>query len=218
MFDFQTSCSKCTALWCIVHGACYGAHVDMPLCQLNRGLWFEWDHRLSQQLWLKNCWVLSSLKRLWEEAVDVLMYLNLWQVQRWFLCFWIFLFLQKIMFCNYLRSQPAAELWGIPRTVPCRCGSLGSGADRVLFSVGLDFHAWDIFLCRDFTDSRISLDDLRCEESWKNGCKMIEWQKDLYDKKLLGEVSQYFEDMWRVYTFESGKHQPGGSGSSSSGR
>lgn len=130
MFDFQTSCSNCTALWCIVHGACYGAHVDTALCRLNRGLWFERDHRLSQQLWLKNCWVLSSLKRLWEEAVDVLMYLNLWEVQRWFFhCIFGFLrFSGKILYtiivtANQLQSCEASlglfhagvEVWGQAR-------------------------------------------------------------------------------------------------------
>ena len=118
MFDFQTSCSKCTALWCIVHGACYGAHVDMALCQLNRGLWFERDHRLSQQLWLKNCWVLSSLKRFWEEAVDVLMYLNLWQVQRWFFVFFGFFVSPEKSVQN--SSQPMENTKKTPKISSCR--------------------------------------------------------------------------------------------------
>ena len=47
---------------------------------------------------------------------------------------------------------------------------------------------------------------------------MIEWQKGL-TKSCWGKFRNVGEDIVKsVYTFESGKHQLGGSGSSSSGR
>ena len=69
---------------------------------------------------------------------------------------------------------------------------MGSGADRVLFSVGLDFHAWDISL-RDFTDQAspwMTLDVNNHEKRMQD-----DGMTKGFDKKLVGEVSQCGEDM-----------------------